>query len=180
MKQIQQVKQDHRGLTLIELMIGIAILAVVAIIVIRNILTGSKMYGSGRDEANLQMELQYVVNYISGEMMECEKLICDSSNQYYLLCKSKDHGLLIYKKSLTERGLYQRTYHMDIDSYSDGSLSLESLLSISGIDEFELSKYVTTISITNESSRTASIEITVEKDGKTKSCKKQVNLRNAS
>lgn len=70
---------DNRGLTLIELVITVAIIAIFSGVVMTFIMTGSNTYRSTSSNAKVQMETQELVDRM-------EDLIIDT-NQMPLLCK---------------------------------------------------------------------------------------------
>lgn len=190
MKRRRQGTNSNVGMTLIELVICLAIGAIIALIVNRYMFSSSRMYGSGNNEVNLQMELQTVADHISDELLECQSVtkITDGTTLRYLLRKSEDSALiLIYKnKTLSQRsvtiqpselegeGTLEQQYTKKLLVYAEEAYDLSGVM--------ELSKLVDSFSIDpvlEGSEKLYMIKIKMSSQGKEKSYSKQVKLRNS-
>lgn len=57
-RRVETIKADHKGFTLVELLISIAILAIVIASVCSFILVGSRSYASANSDISVQQEAQ--------------------------------------------------------------------------------------------------------------------------
>ncbi len=67
---IEKMKQDQKGLSLVELVVAIAILAIVATAIAGFMVTGSRSYASTSSEVNIQYESQLTTNQISDLLID--------------------------------------------------------------------------------------------------------------
>lgn len=192
MRRKGQIRQNNAGMTLIELMICLAIVAIIALIVNRYMFSSSKLYGSGNNEVNLQIELQTVADHIGDELLECQSVTSfrEGSTTRYLLRKSQGKALLVIFNE-EDNTLSQRSITVQ-DSELTGGGTLEEkytnkLLEYakeaydsSGV--MELSKIVVSFSIEpvlESSGKLYAVNLKMSSQGKEKSCSKQVKLRNS-
>ena len=64
------MRKDHKGFTLVELIIAIAILAIVTLAVCGFIVVGSRSYTSANTDIMLQQEAQLALNQISDVIID--------------------------------------------------------------------------------------------------------------
>lgn len=192
MRQKRQKRENNAGMTLIELMICLAIIAIIALIVNRYMFSSSKLYGSGNNEVNLQIELQTVADHIGDELLECQSVTSfkESSTTRYLLRKSQSKALLvIYNEEnhtlsqrsiivqdsdLTGGGTLEEKYTNKLQEYAKEAYDSSGVM--------ELSKLVVSFSIDSvleSSGKLYSVHVKISSQGKEKSCSKQVKLRNS-
>lgn len=82
---------NNKGYTLVELLVSMAITAVVVTIVISFLVTNSKNYTYASEEVNLQMESQTVMNQLYENIIEANWLELKDVNS--------DKALLIYRST---------------------------------------------------------------------------------
>ncbi|MBQ8188818.1 MAG: prepilin-type N-terminal cleavage/methylation domain-containing protein [Lachnospiraceae bacterium] len=68
----QKTKMNNKGFSLVELLIAMAILAVVSLCVYSFMNTGARLYGKTSSDADIQKEAQLVANTISDLIIDCE------------------------------------------------------------------------------------------------------------
>ena len=159
------ISKDNRGTSLIELIIGVLIAAIVLSMILLFLNSASKGFRRTNDDVNLQMEAQTIINQISNLAMEATDMepyldIPDEKrfifmyklDEYYTIIH---HGGFLYQVSTTDieqakvEG-YSKELHLlaeyveslDIEHTSD-SKTIDIILRLSlGKDSVELKKKV--------------------------------------
>lgn len=97
--------KNHKGFTLVELLVGMAILSVVAAAITGFIVSGSKSYAAANTEIVVQQEAQLAMNQISDVVIDTTRSVnytgyaADGSAQQVV--KDADFTIVVEDKSLT-------------------------------------------------------------------------------
>jgi len=165
------LRKNDKGMTLIELIISMAISAIILSLIIIIISSASRIFRRTNDEVNLQLEAQTTINQLSNLSMEASKIVhidpppSSFEEKYIITCVGKSYAVLFSK---TEKKLYLMKGINDSDvitkTYTDaGNLMAE---------------YVDIFTITGVKKVTINITFVLGDD--TYSVSKKVNLRNAN
>lgn len=79
------IRSDERGFTLVELVISMAMFSVVMIAIMIFMTTGTRSYGTAKNELNLQMESQMLLNQIRDLTYSANYATYDDANKALLL-----------------------------------------------------------------------------------------------
>lgn len=157
-------KIDNKGFTLVELMIGIAIMSLLSISIVTFIGYGSRNYRKAQEEVTLQVEAQTIINQLSD-------LIIEAYNVKY-----QDDMLIIYHNDAK--------YIITLDT-SNNQLIYERVKAgeLSSGDKKLFGQYVTSLEIVdtgeNDLNKTIQISINLKKNNTDYSIKEQyVTIRN--
>lgn len=157
-------KIDNKGFTLVELMIGIAIMSLLSISIVTFIGYGSRNYRKAQEEVTLQVEAQTIINQLSD-------LIIEAYNVKY-----QDDMLIIYHNDAK--------YIITLDT-SNNQLLYERVKAgeLSSGDKKLFGQYVTSLEIVdtgeNDLNKTIQISINLKKNNTDYSIKEQyVTIRN--
>ena len=138
-------KIDNQGFTLVELMIGIAILSLLSVSIITFIGYGTRNYRRAQEEVTLQVEAQTIINQLSD-------LIIEANNVKY-----KDNILTIYHTDAK--------YVINLDRSSNQLLYEKvSVDDVASGDKKLYGQYVSSISIidTGENDLNKTIQISID------------------
>lgn len=126
-------KIDNQGFTLVELMIGIAILSLLSISIITFIGYGTRNYRKAQEEVTLQVEAQTIINQLSD-------LIIEANNVKYredtLTIYQNDAKYIITLESSSNQLLYEKVLAGEVAS-GDKKLYGQYVTSLSIIDTGE-------------------------------------------
>lgn len=86
------IKKDNRGITLIELLIGVTVLAVVGTMVMQLMTSSTRMYHSTITYADIQTESQSVSRRLSKAIMEAEVIGMEKGDKGTCLFAGKREG----------------------------------------------------------------------------------------
>lgn len=157
-------KIDNKGFTLVELMIGIAIMSLLSISIVTFIGYGSRNYRKAQEEVTLQVEAQTIINQLSDLIIEAynvkyqdDMLIIYHNDAKYFITLETSNNQLLYEKVKT-------------DELSSGDKKL-------------FGQYVTSLEIVdtgeNDLNKTIQISINLKKNNTNYSIKEQyVTIRN--
>lgn len=160
-------RADNRGLTLVELMISIAISAIVLASLALFMSYTSRNYRRASEEVSLQMEAQTVLNQLDSMIMESTNVIYDDAEQ---------------KLTITQGG---KGYKIII-RFHDGSLyykKVDAAAEESSVAEQPFGQYIAGFEVVdtgnNPSNDTIGITLRLEQNGSTYSVENhKVRIRN--
>ena len=69
------MKKNQKGFTLVELIIAVAIVAIVSVTIVSFMIAGSRSYASSSTETNIQQEAQIAMNQISDLIIDTSKAV---------------------------------------------------------------------------------------------------------
>jgi prepilin-type N-terminal cleavage/methylation domain-containing protein len=112
------LKEDNKGFSLIELIVSIAILAIVAAASMGFMLSGTQGYSSVSSNVNLQNKSQLAMNYIQEYLIDCNEgvFFSDADDTLYII----DSENVVN----AETGAIEKAYTAHIFKYDSGSESL--------------------------------------------------------
>lgn len=100
----KMMRKDQRGFTIVELLIAVAILAIVIAAVCGFILVGSRSYASANSDISVQQEAQLALNQMSDVLIDTTRSVnyagYDSSGSAVLALKDSEFGFEPVAKSL--------------------------------------------------------------------------------
>lgn len=100
----KRMRKDQRGFTIVELLIAIAILAIVVAAVCGFILVGSRSYASANSDISVQQEAQLALNQMSDVLIDTTRSVnyagYDASGKPVLALKDSEFGFEPVGKSL--------------------------------------------------------------------------------
>lgn len=100
----KMMRKDQRGFTIVELLIAVAILAIVIAAVCGFILVGSRSYASANSDISVQQEAQLALNQMSDVLIDTTRSVnyagYDSSGRAVLALKDSEFGFEPVEKSL--------------------------------------------------------------------------------
>lgn len=79
------MKKNNKGLSLVELLIAFAVLAVVSGIMLGFITSGSRMHRSVSAEVGVQLNAQMAVAQVHEYIIDCNRGLCFSGNTLYVV-----------------------------------------------------------------------------------------------
>lgn len=74
-RKVERMKKDQRGFTIVELLIAVAILAIVVAAVCSFILVGSRSYASANSDISVQQEAQLALNQMSDVLIDTTRSV---------------------------------------------------------------------------------------------------------
>lgn len=171
-------RKNNKGMTLIELIISMAISAIILSMIIMIISSASKSFRRTNDEVNLQLEAQTTINQLSNLAMEASKIEKSLNipppieDKYIITSLPKSYAILFIKD-------VQRLYLIDEDTpsaadaaaYSDTEDFRAKYLMAEYVDEFTISGYGT---------NKITINITFKLGSDIYKVNKKIKLRNAN
>lgn len=88
--------KNKNGFTLIELLVTLGLSALVTSLVITFFVANIKTYKELNDEAELQFQAQYILNFMSDKIMESEGIsLMKNSFQYYSMTSVRSAGAML-------------------------------------------------------------------------------------
>jgi prepilin-type N-terminal cleavage/methylation domain-containing protein len=88
--------KNKNGFTLIELLVSLGLSAMVTSLVITFFVANINTYKELNDEAELQFQAQYILNFMSDKIMESEGIsLMKNSWQYYSMSSVRSEGLML-------------------------------------------------------------------------------------
>lgn len=95
-RKVERMKKDQRGFTIVELLIAVAILAIVVASVCGFILVGSRSYASANSDISVQQEAQLALNQMSDVLIDTTRSVnyagYDASGNPVLALKDSEFG----------------------------------------------------------------------------------------
>lgn len=161
------MKQDNRGFTLVELIIGIAILGIVSVAVLGFMASGGRSFKRATTEVNLQFESQTVVNQLNDLLIEANDIkVFGSGIGTTLEIYQKDNRGIVITHISTTNEL----------EYSDGTIEDgiitglgDSVLFAQYVTEFKVEKLI--------DSSIVKLELVFTLDGRSYTANKTVTMR---
>lgn len=164
---------NNKGMSLIELIISMAITAIILSMIIMLISGASHSFRRTNDEVNLQMEAQIAINQLSAIAMGATKIDevpSTPSDKKYIIngIAGKESYGVVYIDSVHKLYLIQKT----------PTVTVADLATVTDENNL-LAEYVTSLEINNPTgSKTATISISFKLGEDTYSISKKVKIRN--
>ena len=179
-----QVKLDHKGMSLIELIISMTIAVIVVVMIITFISGASRAFRRTNDEVNLQFEAQTAGNQLAKLIMEAKKvsdtITVTAEEDYRYVIDSLDLAeysdyVIIFRKDLHKVYLVEMAEDQTPDSIEFDEESFDK--------DYLLAEYVTDfrirpVTVTNPAICMVNIEIKLGLGDDTFEIEKKVKLRN--
>lgn len=127
---------ENRGFSLIELIVTVAILAIVGGIIAAFMLSSTRVYQSADSEVNLQYEAQIAMNQIKNYVMEANEGITSNGNQYLIDSNRNDdfiEDVLTWDE--TEQAIY---YEQIKNPQSSKETLVEKTKLVDYVDDFSM------------------------------------------
>ncbi len=185
------MKKNQKGFTLVELIIAVAIVAIVSVTIVSFMIAGSRSYASSSTETNIQQEAQIAMNQISDLIIDTSKAVtytyqADAGDTEHFvmkeseipenpyckrLCMYNGHAAyeVIWKNDGNNR-LYYTEYDVTPDGDKQGTPS-----------EYLLSDYVTSFQadLTNlQEKRVVQLDVDFEKGERRYHASNNITIRN--
>lgn len=177
---------DNKGFTLVELIIGVAILAIVTAAIAGFMVTGTKNYTNQNTEVTIQEEAQLAVNQIAD-------ILIDTARSVSYVENGNDRVLVVYNGeeqedgSIIERYSGEKNYYFKFDSelkevsYVEFAVEFEQPSKDSNSIECLLAEDVTDFTADMsmlESKRVVGLSITIERRNKKYTANTNITIRN--
>ena len=119
-----RIKQDNKGFTLVELLVGIAVIAIVSGLIGVFLIFSTRTYGKVTDEADLQEDAQILLSQMDNYIIDT-----DSALRYYADESESGSGTEILKDSLYPGGADGLTKKwLEIYKTTDSGYTKETIL----------------------------------------------------
>jgi prepilin-type N-terminal cleavage/methylation domain-containing protein len=180
--QRKQLKSDHKGFTLVELILAFAVLAIVVATVSLVIRTTGSTYRSVTTDINLQYESQLAMSQLQEYLIDCNGQIAVTTggDRLYLFNKTGDTAYKAYEFSFDGGVLYLSVKTMSDEAFLDDAAKF-----VFTGDREPMSSFLTGFSAAVTGDRTdaaravsVSIGLTYEAGGETYQVEQVVALRN--
>lgn len=187
---LQKLKKDSRGITLVELVCVIGILALLGITVSGILLFATGSYRKGNVETSLQQEVQFTANRINGLIMDATDVVeygyfeegnpVAALNEELALEAGAETGTDRYLKIHSARMVYMIQYHAASDKLMYWEINKETLaesqkqLLAEGIAGFEAD------TTAFAGAKSVQIKLVAEREGKRISSNYMMSARNGS
>lgn len=156
------MKRDNKGLTIVELIVAIAILAIAGIAITNFMTVGTRSFFDSRTETDLQKEAQLAMNLIEDHLVDANKRVYSANEDELVIENDERDGSVTSKKISCDKENKQLYY-------SDNVEASEPEILAEYVEEFK----VTTISTNN-----VDLEITFKNNEREYIATKNVTLRN--
>jgi prepilin-type N-terminal cleavage/methylation domain-containing protein len=168
-------KINNQGMSLLELIISIAISAIVILMIVSFLSGAFRTFRRANDEVNLQMEAQTTINQITKLVMEAKevsaKSIVSTEEERYLIDKptGSDYGIIFRKDT---KKLYLEELDAASETYLTVAIDDRLNLMTEYVGEFEIASV-------NGDNSVMNINLKLFLGADEFSISKKVNLRNA-
>lgn len=179
-----RLHRDNSGITLVELIICIAISAIIITMIAVMINTASKSFRRTSEDVNLSMEAQITMNQLSTYIMEASDVYENSEG---VTDEDKKYVLMYEKYETSEGATVTTTYHvlyyraaldcLYIITYTDPATVDRSTVQDNEA-EYLLAEYITGIDISKDAAK-VNVQINLGLRDRTYSTSKTITLRNA-
>lgn len=166
------LRRNNDGITLIELVISLAITAIVLTMLIVIINTAANSYKRTNEDVNLQLEAQMAINQLNTIIMEASNItkISEADPLKYRIECSTDDYVIYYKEDGEKLYLISQSQSEDYDTLDpSGDRDTEYL--------YLLAEYVKSFQL-DMTGKTAKITMEFELGDQTFKTSKNVSLRN--
>lgn len=174
-----QLRKNNKGMTLIELVISMAIMAIVFSMIALLINTATQSFKRTNQKVNLQLEAQVSMNQISNLVMETTMYESDSpegNTRYLLQTASNEYYAVYFAKAVKKIFLIQSD---NIDGVN-GAKTINPMASKETQNQYLLAEYVESIDITvSADKKTVVIKIVFKIEKEEYTASKKVTLRNS-
>jgi type II secretory pathway component PulJ len=169
--------KDNSGISLVELIITIAIAAIVLSMIAIMINSAANSFRNTNEDVDLQMEAQITMNQLSTCIMEAKSVSVSASgvttpDLKYIIDDITTYQVVYY---LADK---ERLYLISADTLPDAEAVNRSEV-LAGEDQYLMAEYVTGISIDNSDVKTADTVIIFGLGDQTYTTEKKIKLRNA-
>lgn len=170
------LRENNEGMTLVELIITIAITAIVFSMIVMIIVTASHGVRRTNENVNLQMEAQSAVSQLSVLTMEASNVVASTTTLY------PDRRYLVttpdYYYAFSFDASESKLYLIQVDNLPAYSITSVDTPAVTPTDEENLlAEYVKDFTI-NLSGKTAVIDLELEMGDQSYQITKKVKLRN--
>ena len=125
------MKTDNRGFTLTELIVSIAIFAIVAAAAYGFMVAGANSYSSVSDALSRQLRSQMTFSQIENRLIDCNSAVYATGNSLYIVNKNEaapsNYDVYVYKLNDTDHVLYFGKNENQVLTLTDGKLTANSV-----------------------------------------------------
>lgn len=177
--------RNNKGVTLVELIIGIAISSIITLIIVSFINGASESFRRANDEVNLQVEAQRTINLLNNQAMEAKDIyevpgVGIESQRYVIEASNSKFQVVLYVEA--DKKLYIVDENSGVDAAARRVDAETKVYDINSNFEAQslLAEYVKTITISSlDAKNRVSISLTLELGDEEYAVTKKVKLRNA-
>ena len=136
------MKNDNRGFTLTELIVSIAIFAIVAAAAYGFMVAGAQSYTGVSDKLSRQLRAQMAFSQIENRLIDCDTAVYATGSKLYIVNKNSTDGtkydVCVYELKDTDHILYFGKLEEQTLALSSGKLNASSLTSLTGLTATEV------------------------------------------
>jgi prepilin-type N-terminal cleavage/methylation domain len=176
---VKRIKHDNKGFTLIELIVAVAILAVLTVSVMGFIFSGTGAFLSVYSNVSLQTSTQMVMNQLKEYLIDCNGGVCYAANTLYIVDVDDvgtctEHVFALNTADRTIRYAVNPGNSQEVKDNGDLMATRVTALTVT-TDSAPVGS-----SATSWKTSTATVEITLSRLGKTYTEVETIALRNVS
>ena len=132
------MKNDNRGFTLTELIVSIAIFAIVAAAAYGFMVAGAQSYTGVSDKLSRQLRAQMAFSQIENRLIDCDTAVYATGSKLYIVNKNSTDGtkydVCVYELKDTDHILYFGKHEAQTLTLSSGKLAASSLTSLTATE----------------------------------------------
>ncbi len=162
---------NNKGTSLIELIIAMAVAAIVLSMIMFFISGAAKSFRRTSDEVNLQMEAQTILNQMNNIAMEAkgmEEYVTSEESRYTFQCNGDEYYTFIFA------GAENKLYQVQTTGFTEAQTAVYNM------QENFLADYITRLIITeNSGNKSITIDLRLALGNDNYEIKKTIKMRNA-
>lgn len=133
------MKGNHKGFSLVELIVALAILGIVAVSEVMFVTTGSRTYHSVLNDVNLQVDAQTAMNQLEDYIINCSGGLCFQNNTLYLINGEVGSGTeYVFSFDVDANELNYSRYSISVSGKSVTRSLAESGLMATKVEDFQV------------------------------------------